>query len=713
MKKRLLFSMAAASVLAANDTVVLDEVTTISTATKSEKNIEGVAASVEIITQRDIEKIGAQSLKDIFSKTTGLNIQYGTFPSASSKSKGSLTLRGMGAKGTLLLIDGRRVGGEVSNPYDLDRIPASSIEKIEIVKGPMSTLYGADATGGVVNIITKKPTDTPSVNFGIRYGQNGEGEDKNKNVNFDLRGKTGKLGYSFYINHTDTTPYTQKERADVYVKQVPPGNTNVKPSGAVGLSAPLGALNDYYSHDVTYKEESQILTYGGRVEYDIGDTLRAGLDINAFNEERKGSYIGYFHPSNITTPAGGKIPVYNIPVDSEDENDRLDIGADLKVTAFEDLILNFRAYRSYYEKRNKTTTPLWNELQYASQSASAQNGMDANVEVQSFETIANYMLNYSHLLTLGAEIRTEDREATVFTKENKLTAKSVDYKSFYLQDEWMAAEDLNIIAGMRYDDISNADSKATFKLGAIKNFDKSFNLRANFAQGYRTPDIRELYINKNTPAGMNRGADVIDAAVGKNESYDLKPEFSNSYEIGASGKIAKFRYDAALFYNDIEDMISEVNKGAYYTFENLSEAKTYGSEVSLSYALSDTLSSEFNWSELRTKNKQTGDALEFNPKRVVSIGVNYMLLPKLQTNLSARYIGEQFHKKTLGKGTPTETTVDATLGGYTVADLSLHYALNKTVSIYGGINNINDKKIDDSLGSSSGRYYYAGMKVSF
>lgn len=144
-----------ATILMANEPI-LDEIT-ISTATKTEKNIDGVVASVDVITQSDIKKMGSESLKDILNNVPGLNVQYGTFPSASSKSKSSVSIRGLGVRGTLFLLDGRRLSGEVANPYDLERIPASQIEKIEIVKGPMSTLYGADATGGVINIITKKP----------------------------------------------------------------------------------------------------------------------------------------------------------------------------------------------------------------------------------------------------------------------------------------------------------------------------------------------------------------------------------------------------------------------------------------------------------------------------------------------------------------------------------------------------------------------------
>jgi MOSC domain-containing protein YiiM len=215
VKRICVLSLVCASIIMANETVVLEEIVTISTATKTQKKIEGVAASVEVISEKEIQKMGAESLKDILNHTSGINVQYGTFPSASSKSKSSISLRGMGAKGTLFLIDGRRVGGEVANPYDLDRIPASQIEKIEIVKGPMSTLYGADATGGVINIITKKPKagDT-KVDLGVRYGQNSHGDDQNKNANLSIRGKEKALGYSFYVNQTSTTPYTQREVAD-------------------------------------------------------------------------------------------------------------------------------------------------------------------------------------------------------------------------------------------------------------------------------------------------------------------------------------------------------------------------------------------------------------------------------------------------------------------------------------------------------------------
>jgi len=688
MKKYIILSAITVSVLSAYEAVVLDEIVTIGTATKTQKHIDGVSASVEVVTQKEIEKMGASTLKDIFANVPGLYTQYG----ASKKSKSSISIRGMGARGTLILVDGRRLGGEVTNRYDLDRIPASSIEKIEIVKGPMSTLYGADATGGVINIITKKPKEgKPQINFGIRYGQNGDGDDKNKNIHLDIKGKENKLGYSVYINRSSTTPYTQKEVADVYVKQ---NQNKLKPSA----TAQLQGLSDYYTEDVTYREDSEVLTLGGRVEYDFSDSIKAGIDVNRFKEEREGSYIGYFHPSNVSPKQGQYIPVYNIPVDSNDDNKRVDIGADVEIASIEDLVLKLRAYRSYYKKRNTTTAKYWNEMQYDSKEASAKSGMNANVDIRSYEALANYILNEHHLFTAGIEKRTEDRDATVFTQFDALTSKSVDYKAFYLQDEWMIADDFNVILGARYDDISNANSKTTFKLGAVKNFDKAFNLRGNFAQGYRAPDIRELYINKNTPNGRQRGAEVV--------GYDLKPEFTNSYEAGANGRLGKLSYDVAIFYNDIKDMIAEVtakdDNGQYFTFRNLSKAKTYGSDINVKYKLSDSVGARLSWNELRTKDKKTGKELEFNPDRIVSAFLDVEISESIDTTIGAKYVGNQYYKKTISRGTPKETTVDAHTGGYTTVDWSINYAYNKHVALYGGINNLTDKKIEDILGSSSG-----------
>ncbi len=709
MKNSLFLSISATLLLVSKSfaTTKLDNIT-VTTATKTQKNIEGVSASIKVITKEDIEKIKAESLKDIINKLSGLTIQYGTFPSASSKSKSSISIRGMSANGTLFLLDGRRIAGEVKNPYDLDRIPASSIERIEIVKGPMSTLYGADALGGVINIITKKPTENLQGDLSLRYGQNKKGEAKNKNINLSLRGKEDKLLYSIFANSTNTTPYTQKEKAQVLVQQLggPNNSTKQKPSNLT-LGTPsyaLSSLSDIYNQDVTYKEDSQIYTIGGRFDYLIDDNSKFGFDINYFEEERKGSYIANFHPSNISPALNKKIPVFNIPINSKDKNKRFDLGFDYEKLINKNLNLNLRVYRSYYEKRNTTTAKYFKQMGYSSESKSAINAMNANVQILTYEALINYILNNSHILTAGIEKRDENREATVFNNSGKMSEKKVDYSAVYLQDEWEIAKDLNAILGLRYDRVSNAQNKTTFKVGVVKNFTELFNLRTNFAQGYRTADIRELYINKQTPNGLQQGADVV--------GYDLKPEFTNSYEIGVFGEHEKLRYSTIVFLNKIKDRISQVLKqgtsNSYYTFENVSKAETKGFEFELSYDILDNLNSNLSYTELRTKNKTTNKDLEFTPKRTINLSFDYQATNSLSFLLNTRYMGKQYYtqiKNSINKEKYTKA--------YTLVDISTNYKISKNSDFFIGIDNIFDKEVEEVLGSNVGTYFYTGVKFRF
>lgn len=690
------------STLVADDSNV--ELEKISIATKTQKSIDGVAASVEVITQQDIEKMGASSLRDIVDRAEGLNVMFGTFPSASSRSKSSITIRGMSPNGTLILLDGRRLAGEVQNPYDLDRIPASVVERVEIVKGPMSSLYGADAVGGVINIITKRPTNELKIDAGARYGASKDGDGDEANFYLSLQDKIDRFAYSAYATYTTTKPYAKKESENVWAVA---GGTRVKPSAHTNPSI-SGNIKDTYETDVTYREDSDIYTIGSRISYDFSDKFNMGFDINYFDESRKGSYIGYFHPSNYVV-GGNKIPLFNVPVDSQDDNKRLDLSIDATLKASENLELKARVYRSDYEKRNKTTAREWKAMGYASKNNSGQNGLNADVKLTVAELGATYLANDNHLLSAGGEYREEKRDSSVFSQSNDMTRKKVDYKSIYLQDEYQITQKLSAIFGARYDAISTADNKATFRLGGVYEFDKMAKLRANFAQGYRAADLRELYIFKQTPTGLQVGSEAM--------GYNLKPESTNAYEIGLAGNSAKFSYDLALFYNDIKDMIAQsidtYNGTKAYTFKNVADAKTSGIELSLGYTINEDLKAKAFWSELYTKDKKLNQALSFQPSRVVSLGFDYDFTKAFGAGVFAKYIGKQHYDEVVNRGASNETIVESKTSDFTLVDLRADYKLSKIFDFYGGINNIANKKVDDVLGSNVGRYFFLGVRASF
>ncbi|MDN5043292.1 TonB-dependent receptor [Aliarcobacter butzleri] len=142
--------------LANENPTVLDEVI-VTSASGYEQKIKEASASISVITSEDLEKNRFNSLQDIVSEIPGVNIIGGGIGSG-------ISIRGMEKGYTLILIDGKRVRSETGNPRELNNEdldgnfipPISAIERIEIIRGPMSSLYGSDAMGGIINIITKK-----------------------------------------------------------------------------------------------------------------------------------------------------------------------------------------------------------------------------------------------------------------------------------------------------------------------------------------------------------------------------------------------------------------------------------------------------------------------------------------------------------------------------------------------------------------------------
>lgn len=139
----------------ASDAVLKD---TVVTATMSEHETRTAPASVTVITRQDIEATNADNLLDIVRGAPGV-----TLSPRQVGGRKTLSLRGLEGKHTLTLIDGRRISPSDDvighSDYQYGWLPASAIERVEIIRGPMSTLYGSEALGGVVNLITRQPKD--------------------------------------------------------------------------------------------------------------------------------------------------------------------------------------------------------------------------------------------------------------------------------------------------------------------------------------------------------------------------------------------------------------------------------------------------------------------------------------------------------------------------------------------------------------------------
>lgn len=121
------------------------------TASRREQRLKDAVVPIELVSRAEIERTGAPDVAAVLVEQVGIQLEGGTPTGA------GVQLQGFGAQRVLVLVDGQPLVGRLNGNLDASRIPASMVERIEVVKGPQSTLYGSDAIGGVINIITRRP----------------------------------------------------------------------------------------------------------------------------------------------------------------------------------------------------------------------------------------------------------------------------------------------------------------------------------------------------------------------------------------------------------------------------------------------------------------------------------------------------------------------------------------------------------------------------
>lgn len=174
------------------------------TGTRTPKFLKDTPIQTRVITSREIEKTDATNIQDLLQQELpGVEFSY------AMNQQTHLNFSGFGGQGVLLLIDGERLAGETMDDVDFTRLNMDNVERIEIVKGAASALYGSNATGGVINIITKKTYKPWTLNVNGRLARHNE---QRYGVSFGLNGK--RLGNMFTVNYTDVDNFDVHSAAD-------------------------------------------------------------------------------------------------------------------------------------------------------------------------------------------------------------------------------------------------------------------------------------------------------------------------------------------------------------------------------------------------------------------------------------------------------------------------------------------------------------------
>ncbi len=600
--------------------------TLVVTATLAPKSLKEVPGSVEVIDANSIRRSGAENLSDMLEQATALDLDLvpgrGLIPQ----------IRGLTNKRVLVMIDGMRFStGFRDTSFDLSEFPAEIVERIEIVRGPTSALYGSDAIGGVVNIITKRAPEAAQASVGLQYGATGDGD-----------GDTG-VAKGFFGNSW----------------------------GDFGVSL-AGQLSE---GDMWDRSEEDNFT-----DFDDEERRSLMLNMHYWLQENHTLSAGFFYAQ---TNRQGIRPKYGLHWDRDADSERNSAFVRYDGT-FNETSLMARVYYSNYDSDRSyidTGAPYSNPRQrnIADKQPDREDFAIEN-ELTQVELQASRWFADNHRVTLGLEHRKEERSGIENRGEAEVNA-SVDNTAVFLQDHFSIGENLKVIAGLRFDDQDDYGSELNPRLGMVYFLNDNLRIKGSYGQGFRAPSVYELYVYTEN----NRG-DVI-------PNEDLEAETATTFELGLEGESGSFTGGITLFHNTIEDMIGREETGNFrvaggrqvleYIRVNLDEATTQGVELRASQDLANGFSLEGNASYVDAENKDTGETLVGVPKTKVFVKLTFDRPENgWHANLRATHFGEQHSNSNI--------TEDA----YALWSVYVEKSFPQRFDIYAGINNLTDEDVD-------------------
>ncbi len=552
------------------------------TASRTEEDIKDTPASVQVITRQDLESKGVSKLNDVLRLATGV-YQY----TGLTRDNSAVSIRGFDNKQTLILIDGKRLAGEPTGVFEIDRITVEDIERIEIVRGPVSALYGSDALGGVINIITRR-SDKPFIQFNSQYGTYNGGEGSKKVLS--------GIVSSGYVS-----------------------NFNVQLSGMYLKQKPLIVNNDSTLDDDDLRKISMKASYrfspSTALQFDASYMKElVKLQTETMGQTNKSRYDNYR---------------YDLALQLTHKDKDIDILGRLYTSV----------YSKDYEQRNLKTGVLTDFYPTERKTPTAEIKATREFFGNHVVTIG---AEYRQDIYKGAKIVTgegsyiETREG--LKKEG--SEKNISYWAIYLQDEWFITNNLLAVPAIRYDDSSIFSGEISPKIGLTYRIMPNLRLKASVGHAFRSPNVEELYQYFTT-----RMARFWNSVRG---NPDLKPEKSMSYEIALEAEGDKMRGRIALFYNDVKDLIQNILVGGtgtqanpqVFISSNIHKARIQGIEFEGGIELLKDLDLRLAYTYLDAMNKTTDLPLTLKPQHKLIGKLSYEHRPwGMRLDFWTEYVG--------------------------------------------------------------------------
>ena len=641
------------------------------TATQTENTVLKTASNIAVITADDLKKGNTKNIADVLRKLPGV------FYTNASGLEPKISFRGTHigmSPGSEVILNGIPMGLGKFGYIDLEAIPIENIERIEVIKGPMSSLYGGNSARGVINIITKRGKDDFGGSLSAIAGSNND-----RRYSALIHGARDKWDY----------------------------NLNVKKKNEDG-----------------YRDETWLDNFyvNGELGYWLSDDTRIGAYANVADKERSLA-------KKLTRAQKEEDPTQATDYSLTDNQDLITgLSFAMKKSAF-DLTTSL-----YYKNRDKTyenylmatSTPYLEEL------------TEDVFGVRSVLTFKQDLFSRSNKFSIGFDYDKDDIDlkttkaasktvGTPYTKPypKKTGDFSSDIIGVFIQDEFSILDNLTVTAGLRYDYFefeNNADydfsQNGKYDYNGEPDYDK-FNPKVSisyqptdrlsfygsYSKSYRAPSIYDYYASGSYSA---------------RNAFILEPETFTQYEMGLRHQVGKWlAVDAAIYHLTMDNMMDSAysDSGKYMGKQNIGKAVIQGFELTLSGQPCDRFSYTVSYSY--TDSEYAEDIFAKNGDNIKGNEINKIPSNKLNIDLETSLLKLAAHELIWNVSllAQDEFAMDnlnsSYYSGYALVNTKLTLK-HESYEFFVAVDNILDKEYDGYAYTSSGvDYFYPADGITF
>jgi vitamin B12 transporter len=609
------------------------------------------AASATVITSGDIEARQHRTVPDALAAVPGLNVVQTGGPGGPT----SVFLRGTNPGHVKVLVDGIDMSdpSSTNDAFDFGQLLTGDIERIEVLRGPQSGLYGSDAIGGVIAITTKQGSGPPRVSASFEGGSFGTTSER-----IGLSGSQGDFNYAFNVQHFQSASV---------------------PVTPLNLLVPGEQRNNDFYDNWTYSTK-------------VGATLSDTLAINV---------VGRYTDSRLRFTSEDCVNVFPCAPEALQSTQ-----LDHQLFGRAELVWSpASGFRNYFGV-NYTNEYTW----YLD--PNADSGL-TSPPVSPPSTTVGTRLKYDYrgevqvapgqLVVFGAEhqnetLRTDSTDSVDANGNGTFFTTNVQRRNDagWLELQSQITRQFYLVSNIRYDANEDFGDHATWRVAPVYIVPGSdTKLKATYGTGFKAPTLYQLFVN------------FLPDYVG---NPNLKPEESKGWDVGFEQPVAdgRFRFGATYFRNDVTNLINiGLASPGVFTNVNIGTASMFGIESFAAWKATSYLDLRAEYTYTVAKDDSTGQQLLRRPKNKASVTAAWRVTDRLTLSSTLLYVGSWSDIDRSGY------VAGLTAPPFMTVNLAASYAASDEVGYFTRIDNLFNKQYENPIGfERPGFAIYGGVRLT-